>query len=492
MPRVSFRDYMTPGARPWWDYVGDAGQQVAQGFRDVHAEKQRESELQRAEALRERELQIQETRAKSQLLRESNTASVLGEREASKAADREAVVQGFKEMQQGADQRAVEDALHDSVKSVQGALGPFGLLNPRFIGNAAKGLAESQQRFAPKIELAKRMSPPAAREFLTKEAADEKSRVTARAYQQEAEAILAGVKDGVIDPTMGKSMTEALQGAIRTGRSPGPIHAQVAKAYDLHNKLQKRLAGWEETDAKAGELVGMLQKMADSAEVPSLREKLRKKVADAKGEWGRTRPQSFREKHDGEESLRGLEAILFGAQAAKGENPSDPTYVQDMIPKGSAGQEISKSVAATAPNRTASTGKAPKYTGSSGGSPAAGPMQGQDGTAGGYRQITAKTRARDMRTLRGIVADDGPKVIQEGGDRAALVWLLKKASQELGLDPRDPELVKEVKLALHKLAIGEDLGVKPGPGAFSKKPKAKSGPTVGEALSHLHPGAGGM
>jgi len=448
MPRISFRDY-TAGSRPWWDYLTDAGEAVAKGVQQQHKDTLEAAENKtKAETDRQR-LAIEEARAKTSLLAESNRASAAKERQAAQDADRQAAVQGLQELAGQKQQDAVRKGIEAAVASPGGALGPFGLFTATAQG-AAGGLAKAQANMGPKIAIAERMSPAGARMFLQRETQAQKQATIAEAYQKEADAVMAGVQDGVLTPEIAKGMVEALQSGLRSGALPGQIHKQVAKAYDLHAKVQKRLAGWQESDRKAGEAVAMIEKMATQAVDPKVRDALLDKVAKAKGEWGRTMPQSFREKHDGEASLAALEQVVFGAQADTGELPTQPEYSPPPPPIPTREQVIAG--VAKANSRGGEPGARKETAGPLTARPGPPPEKG----ATPPTAVEPSDKVKFGKTVEDFVAANGRAAVSQGTDqREEVKKILASLAKETGLEPGDPFLKGAVMSALLKLQGGQ-------------------------------------
>jgi len=449
MPRISFRDYMTPGARPWWEHVGDAGTAVAAGFLQHHKDKREDAEEARAGARKDRALAIEEQEAKAKLLAETNRATILGAKQAEHAAEVKGAVEGLQELAGQKREAAVRKGIDEAIRSTGGALGPFGLLRAQATG-AYKGATAVEAEMAPKIELARTMGPAGARMYLEKEATAYKQEVRAEAFQKEAEAVLDGVADGVITPEMGQSMVEALQTALQSNGSPGMVHRQVAKAYDLHAKVQKRLAGWEEADRKAGELIAMLEKMAQQAEPSTTaRQTLLDMVGKAKGEWGRTQVPSFREKSDGGASLAGLEAILFGAQAANEEMPSGIEYSEPPPPVPNREELIEGISNMGGGHRDLRGARAAAPAPAAGG-----PGKAQQPRA--QTRVTPATRAKVTQSVDTHVFANGQAAVTPGqGQAEAIRKLRRELAEELGLEVTDPFLDGALTAALAALKRGD-------------------------------------
>jgi hypothetical protein len=337
-------------------------------------------------------------------------------------------------------------------------------------------------------------------------------------------------------------------------------------------------------------------------------------VSAAQGEWARTQHEDFRSKNDGEASVGGLEAVLFGAQAAAGELATPPSYQTQSGPNPALQMSPEAQIKAgqlqdaAAENRTVTN--QPKYgradnlgkkVNVGGGTESAGrvdqkinltpaeekafaaqkhpgliavgnidltqrprvdradgnvsttlsmsfeedgteilvPTVSPDGklmsddeavalyhkkgkflgkfkdaesadnyadglhkiqaaalergngekpaTRGEYRTIAPEGKAKATAQIEAFVADNGTPAISMDTDQPAEIRKLRMGlAKTLGLDPRDPFVRGALTSALLKLRAGQ-LG-----GKRTRAAGKASGPSLGETVSHLHPGAGGM
>jgi hypothetical protein len=515
MPRITFRDY-TMNSRPWWEYIGDAGKEIAGGVNEAHKERVHAGELEKEQALKERALAIEEQNAKARVLGQANIAAAREERDKALEAQKTAALQGLEKIAQQQRGDATEAAISDAVKSPEGALGPFGILGNKFFAKVAEGFGNVEETMGPKIEFAKQMTAAGATAYLTKETAQEKQRIHAQAYQHEADAVQGAVVDGVITPEQGRDFITPIQQSIHSMAkggpptvAPGATRERLAKAYDLHAKVMKRAAGWEESDKRAGELISTLKGMAIQATDPKVRQALLDKVSAAQGEWARTQHEDFRSKNDGEASVGGLEAVLFGAQAAAGELATPPSYQTQSGPNPALQMSPEAQIRAgqlqdaAAENRTVTNqpkygradnlgkkvnvGGVPRGTEKPAKAPQAPQAREKPAAQGEYRTIAPEGKAKATAQIEAFVADNGTPAISMDTDQPAEIRKLRMGlAKTLGLDPRDPFVRGALTSALLKLRAGQ-LG-----GKRTRAAGKASGPSLGETVSHLHPGAGGM
>lgn len=445
MPRITFRDYQA-GSRPWWEYVGDAGNAVAEGLRQQHKDTREDAELAQEKDLKQRALAIEEERAKANLLRESNLASARNERQVAQDADRQAAVQGLKELAGQRQAEAFQENLDKAIGSHGGALGPFGIFGA--IGtSAAASLAQSQEEFAPKVALAQDMSPAGARMYLEQQQKEAHARIIGKGYQKEAEDLAAGLAEGWIPPAIGKELSDLMQQRAAAHLPPGAVHQRIVKLHDMARQQKVRAAGWEDADHKAAELIGVLEKMADSSELPATRAAMRQKVADAKGEWARTLPlgngeeSKFRNENEARASLAALEEILFGAQATA-DVPMGIEYTPDR----------SKLLEWRAQNPLSKEQIRP------GGAPVPkSKLAPQPAKPQAPRKLTGKD---DEKALRDFVTDNA-RMALKGDVRSGVLELLRRIHKEHGLDPNSPEVLSIVKDQLERIRGGTGQPKKP-------------------------------
>jgi hypothetical protein len=492
MPRISFRDYLPPGHRPWYEHVVDAGNAIAGGIagyrREKRADAAAQAEAEEQAARDEREFAIEETRAKASLLAESNRATLIKAKADEDAAEKLGYIERLQE-RAGNDMRdRVSLGVKKALGSPGGVLGPFGLLG-RVVGGAAGGAAQSAAKWGPKVALAKRMSADGARRYLEDEAELAKGAVLGEGFQEDSRAVLNGVADGVLTPEAGQGLVNDLARALRTGGSPGAVSAEVTKAYDEHAKAVARAQSWVDTDRKAGELFVTLDDLAGKAESPSAAKALRTMAATARSEWARTQVDTYRNdqgKPDGPTALAALEGLVWRAQAVAEEPLTGPQYsprpfqeiqaLEEPISYSHRFEEVPLDPQVPPGGRQA---KAPRGTPQA---PGEAPQPARPPTA-----IRPAGKLPAAKAVDAHVARHGRAVIEQGADpkasKAAVAKMRAALAKELELDPLDPALEGFIIDALRRLQRGEL--------PFNEPPK-KRGPTMGESLSRLRPGAGGM
>lgn len=428
---------------------------------------------------REKALEAEKMRAEASLMREKNLAAQREAREAERTADREASMQGMEQLGQRSERAAYEASIQEAMRSPQGALGPFGALNPRALAGGLRSGLEAKQRSQARLELAARMSPEAARMYLARETENEKKIARDQAWKDEAQALQDAIADGVLDERKAKLYARALQTAAREGKEPGQVWKLLAKEYDMHVKVKGRLRAWDQADKDAATLIQSIEQAASSVQDPVAQAALRGKVAQARGEWERTEHQSFRSQSDPEKTLGALREILFLAQAEAG-TPMDLTQAERtqqesavrndaFTPeRGAATSEWARGMgggrppaSAAAPRAQASsggrrstdTGKRASAEEIAAGEPARRAEREKRGLPGRTLDPNAPKRqlkdVKDAERLHNFVLERAQKTLSVEGDRKQKVMQLRdEIARDLGLDPSSPDVFAIVKQAL--------------------------------------------
>ena len=335
MPRVIVRQYRPEDfdyGQPFARGVAEAGQALGRGIQaSGEARDKRDRE--------EKDYQIQLQKAEAATLREQRMAAEYEERATSREADRAAVVEGLEKL--GAEKAGAEwqKGVQEALRSPGGVLGPFGMLNPRKIAGSARGAMEAQKQMLGDVEQAKRMTPSAARRFLTDRTEERKLELVTRAYEEETAdlqkalqdgafedplAIFASAGSGKVQPPSETAMRraedfgKALRQALQDKKMPGETSKRLQEVYDQHRKIRQRAVGWKKADVDAVEMLDTFQQLAAKVENPELRDPLLGKLAEARGEWARTEYPSFRVANEPADTLGKLQALIFDAQALQG------------------------------------------------------------------------------------------------------------------------------------------------------------------------------
>ncbi len=398
---------------------------------------------------RDRQLDIEEQRAQAALMREQGLAEARQQRADQQASDVQANVEGVRGVGAQAQETNAGNMLEQASRSPNGALGPFGLLNPRAIVDGMKQSTEIKARMEQRAALAERMTPAAGRAYLARAATEEKEAARKQALQMDLQSLQDAVQDGVLDERQAKQFGKALQSAVREGSNPGAIHTQIAKHYDMHAKLKLRAKGWEEADPKAAEMIQAIERTAAAVPDPAIREQIMGKVAAAKAEWTRTEWESFRSKSDADQSLAALQSLLYQAQAQTGQ-PIDDTKTERAVAERGVredaftperGQE--RSMDAQLGSQPYNVRKDPRGTLGGSGKPSAAPA--------GNKQ--ASKRQPDRVLLEGWVQQGAQEALRAGTreDRATRIGALrKKIADDLGLDVENPTVIALVREALQR------------------------------------------
>jgi len=367
--------------------------------------------LDQAKELQDRKLDIEERRAEAQILREQRLSAGGGTKPAV-----DAELEAFREQSAGDPAAAAGQAL----RSPKGFLGPFGFVADRG-AKAATAAAQTQARIDGHIELARRMTPAAARAYLQRFRGEESKRIYAQSYERVATAIKDGVAEGYISQGDANKLTKALTASMKAGGSPDAITDTIAQQYDLVAKLRQRADAWGKADETATQLLSTMYDLAKNAPTYDaqgnpLRESMMKSLATAQTEWQRTSGQAFRQKTDPEDSLAGLHQIIFQSQAK-----SDP---QAFLAQS--GRAIGQMPREQAPEAAQPERKPARHS-------AAGP--------------SPKTSER----LQTLVREGSSAALRAGSQekrREAMRSLLERAARELGVDPTDPKVLSIVREAL--------------------------------------------
>lgn len=436
--------------------LAGVGRRVSQLSTEFARIKAAENTARRRDQLENRRLDIAELVAKQKLLRESNLTAAREAKAAQAEAAQQASLQAGQEfVQQGVAQRARPN-LEAALASPGGVLGPFGMLNPRMLGQMAQRQAQTAATLGQKAELAARMSPEAARGYLTREAGKEKKAILAEGYARALESVQDAQADGVFTPQEAKTFTNLLQTAAAKGKDPGEIQTRIAKRYDLHTKLTQRAGEWEKADAQAQEMLGALEQLigrvgggVDPNTGLSPQDQMRERLGKAQAEWGRTAFPSFRMKTDPGASLAGLQKLLVEGQAV-----GDP-----MAPQRGTNLDVSRAPTIANTQR----GAPPRQTGQ-GGIPnlAEGTLTKRRGQPS-PRGTKPMSREDIEGALRNLVTQNARVALTVGAGREGMRKLVQTIAANLGVEVLPPEVLAIVRDELDKIR---------GPGSESKETRA--------------------
>lgn len=385
-----------------------------------------------------RKQKVEEQRAAAAVLKEKRLAEERNFAKEQAEADRQAVTDKIGQVENENLAMAQRKAIRDALASPGGALGPFGVMNPRALASGMQSSLEIKQRMDVRGEMAAKMSVPAAHRFMLDAAEEERKTAVEKGYHTELEALQDAIGSGKIDPKTGKDLSKELQGAIKDGRAPGEIHQRVVKAVELFEAAKRRSVGWQEADQKAVGIIGALEQVMQLTTNPEVRDRLKQMVADGRSEWGRTEDgpggNPFRAKNDSQDSLHALEKILFEAQGIS------------ELPVGRTSTEANVAGAQTHKLMTDPVARQ-KFLESRGGS---GPQPGAPREKPARKAFTGEREtelARDLvrRAAQGALAS-GSKADR----RSSMKALLKDVADTLGLDSTSPEVLAIVREELSR------------------------------------------
>lgn len=427
--------------------IAGVGRRVTEVATELHRLKIADQTAKRRDQLDNRRLDIAELNAKRLLLAESNRNAALTQRGQAAAAKAASVEQ---ESMHTGEQLKAEAAGANTFEALAkgggagGALGPFGMFNPKALAQGAAQTAATATRMNQKVELAKRMTPEAARGYLQRAANQERVGLYAEHYQREQEAIGKGVADGWLPPEEAEQFAQLLQTAAAAGQPPGETQRKLAKRYDLHVKLKRRSDEWAKADAKAEELLAIMEQLVQRADEgvdpetgESLRVSMNERLAQAQTEWERTRlSPTFRMETDPQASLAGLQKVIFGAQAI-----ADPLALRREVRT-----EQRPGVQASPPLRSGGTTATTPPPGWSVRQPEPGAAQ----EAGEAKAKDTPQQAQLRRTVRSMAAE-----IDRSDMTGSLERLLKGIARDMGVDQLPPEVFAVVQDELSRIVRGE-------------------------------------
>lgn len=460
MPRVNVRTYdaadfdHSQGLARGVEAFGHA---LAGGIRDRASSRAKAAELKLEAEAQDRKFKIEEAKAAAALAKEENEAAARGEVQAQKQAERDQASEDY----QKATARSSEDALRQDVGAALrrsgGVLGPFGILNPKTMLGGLQRQAAIGKKMQANKEQASRMTPVAARNFLTKQAEELKKEVNEAGFNEEFELLDALSVEEKIDPARAKEYAKELQRAAREGGPPGAIHKRLMEESELYVQAQTRAEDWEKADVSAKGMIDGLRKLVgempdglDPITGKSAKAEMMKRLAAAGVEWNRTRPGEngvsvFRQKNDAAGSLDGLQKILFEAQIE-----ADPDAF--MRQERSANTPMTKPPAERDP---ATDGVGPLGAevppGGGGARPSQAAQEAPTGgprRAGGGGQPVADRTRQQIATMVMEGAQDALRAGKPEARKKALRALLERLKEDLGVNPGDPSVLAIVQEAL--------------------------------------------
>jgi len=397
------------------------GESIAEAGQDIAGIIERKRSEEREAKLAGQRLDVERARALQAALRERR---ILAEHEQAQG-ERAAEMQDFEERagahQQQVMGREVGTAFAQGLVGPGGKLGPFGSMNARALGEAAKAAHAVQQRMAGRMELARQMAPTAAKAWLAREVEGEKVEIKKQGYKNELVKLQDAIAEGVItDEKRIKEYQKAIRTGIRTGEAPGEVEKRLAQEYDIQAKLRVREQDWAHGDKEAADLLASVGETFKKLPA-EFQDKMQAKLGEAKTEWQRTRSPTYREKNDAGPSISGIQQILFGMQAA--ENPKafaggleeernrlDLEALGESETRRPRNMRAAPPASAAVPQRSAPSGAA------------------------------AAVKKSPEQLVRGYVRDNADIVLAAGGSSVEKVRKLRESiARDLGVDPYSPE-----------------------------------------------------
>jgi len=447
--------------------------EIGPRFRQMHQDE-------RAAKERERQFQIQEQRAQASLAREQNLAAARAEKAQEQEEGREALKATIQEQSDKALGVAHQEQVRRALESPEGLLGPFGMASA--LAKGAPNTMRVKERWAGYKELASRMDPSHGRTWLNdtlkRDAAEEKQRVIAEGYAEEAQALDVAIKEGKFDDPFGpvskegepseeggalaQQLAKALQDGLAARKPPGAVHKALALVHAKHAKLSARKAGWEAADLRVKEMLDQMRVLANNAPDgvdpdtgKSIRGELIERAHAAEGEWQRTIglpgvSESYRRATDPAKDVGEITKLLFGAQT----EASPDAVLQEMNAAAEA-----KGPAQQAEDMALATGAGPARKSSR----TAQAAPGAKGAAGGSVPRGTPTRApeggKQAGQIRSIVQEEVAGALAGGSKNSratAIKGLLDRLEHDLGLDMSD----QGVRAAVRE-AISQAVGARP-------------------------------
>ena len=452
MPRVVVRNYdasdFDHGQGVARGFVG-LGQALGDGLRESRVERARgrqaENEMRARAAEQERAFAIEEQEAAAKVLEQENRAAERAERGAKQQADRDTAVQEFRQATTKQGEDALRQDIGAALRRAGGVLGPFGILDTKTMTSGLKRQAEIGQRMQGIVAQAREMTGPAARAFMVREAERLKEEVKAGAFQEEFDLLSALQREGKISPDDAQRYNKELQDDMLAKKDPGATHEKLLHASELYVQAQHRAEGWEKADRQAPAMIDGLRKIladmpdgVDPMTGKSLKGEMMKRLSAADVEWGRVKPGAngvsiFRQKNDPENSLAGLQKILFEAQTK-----ADPEEFmrQDRARQVAArhGDDYAEAEGVEREQLRARVG---------GGQQSA--QEATQGGAGPGRSGGRSGPGRGREQAAGVLMHGAQKALSAGTaaeQRAATRYLLNSLEEHLGIDAASPEAIE--------------------------------------------------